>query len=398
MSEEGLEIPEERHAAGMLGQWVAIFTAILAAAGAVVRVRGRPPDERGTWVRGVRPFCVICASLFLGWVLWHQIQVTPQSAEAGDSARIREVALLRTGQQACGIPSDAYAWGPLGYSMRGNLGTTYLLLLSLSLPLWASIASFVLLWATALQRSALLWWPSIIMGGLACAWQPGITAWATSAWSSWVFTTTNLILVGTIWTRRLRWQLLMGFCAYWLSYTPHLQAAAIVSGFLASQRSIWRAGLALVAFGCGAILTLLVQAWQLICSGYTQPTIWGDLHFRFGGTWAQRWEMLPRLVRDYAAAVQTPLWSTWWFVEGTTVALGLTGLLWIWLQARYGLAWTALGSRLGRVVLIVFACALCTPVFMFAAPAFWAPHLHLFPGLILGPFIVMWMTVPMVGQ
>lgn len=40
MSEEGLEVPEKGHAAGRLGQWVAIFTAILAALGAVVSYRG----------------------------------------------------------------------------------------------------------------------------------------------------------------------------------------------------------------------------------------------------------------------------------------------------------------------------------------------------------------------
>ncbi len=40
MSEEGLEVPEEHRAAGTLGQWVAIFTAILAAAGAVVGYQG----------------------------------------------------------------------------------------------------------------------------------------------------------------------------------------------------------------------------------------------------------------------------------------------------------------------------------------------------------------------
>ena len=40
MSEEGLDIPEEAHASGRLEQWVAIFTAILAAFGAVVGFQG----------------------------------------------------------------------------------------------------------------------------------------------------------------------------------------------------------------------------------------------------------------------------------------------------------------------------------------------------------------------
>ena len=40
MSEEGLEVPEGGHAGGTLGQWVAIFTAILAAMGAVVGYQG----------------------------------------------------------------------------------------------------------------------------------------------------------------------------------------------------------------------------------------------------------------------------------------------------------------------------------------------------------------------
>lgn len=40
MGEEGLETLEERHAGGTLGQWVAIFTAILASLGAVVSYQG----------------------------------------------------------------------------------------------------------------------------------------------------------------------------------------------------------------------------------------------------------------------------------------------------------------------------------------------------------------------
>src|ERR1043166_3858431 len=40
MSEEGLEIPEHGHGSGPLEQWVAIFTAILAALGAVVGFEG----------------------------------------------------------------------------------------------------------------------------------------------------------------------------------------------------------------------------------------------------------------------------------------------------------------------------------------------------------------------
>ncbi|HXQ24195.1 MAG TPA: DUF4337 domain-containing protein [Candidatus Acidoferrales bacterium] len=40
MSEEGLEVPEAGHASGPLEQWVAIFTAILAAFGAVVGFQG----------------------------------------------------------------------------------------------------------------------------------------------------------------------------------------------------------------------------------------------------------------------------------------------------------------------------------------------------------------------
>ncbi len=40
MGEEGLDTLEERHAGGPLSQWVAIFTAILASAGAVVGYQG----------------------------------------------------------------------------------------------------------------------------------------------------------------------------------------------------------------------------------------------------------------------------------------------------------------------------------------------------------------------
>jgi hypothetical protein len=40
MSEEGLHVPHEGHASGPLGQWVAIFTAIIAALGAVVGFEG----------------------------------------------------------------------------------------------------------------------------------------------------------------------------------------------------------------------------------------------------------------------------------------------------------------------------------------------------------------------
>lgn len=40
MSEEELHVPHEAHGTGMLGQWVAIFTAVLAAFGAVVGFQG----------------------------------------------------------------------------------------------------------------------------------------------------------------------------------------------------------------------------------------------------------------------------------------------------------------------------------------------------------------------
>jgi len=40
MSEEGLDVPEESHGGGPLEQWVAVFTAILAAFGAVVGFQG----------------------------------------------------------------------------------------------------------------------------------------------------------------------------------------------------------------------------------------------------------------------------------------------------------------------------------------------------------------------
>jgi hypothetical protein len=40
MAEEGLEVPENEHRSGALGQWVAIFTALLAALGAVVGYHG----------------------------------------------------------------------------------------------------------------------------------------------------------------------------------------------------------------------------------------------------------------------------------------------------------------------------------------------------------------------
>jgi hypothetical protein len=40
MSEEELDLPEQSHGGGPLGQWVAIFTAILAALGAAVSYEG----------------------------------------------------------------------------------------------------------------------------------------------------------------------------------------------------------------------------------------------------------------------------------------------------------------------------------------------------------------------
>lgn len=183
---------------------------------------------------------------------------------------------------------------------------------------------------------------------------------------------------------------IVGYICGWIVYdTIFAQLAAVAAVRLARTHSLLAAVTATCAFLVGFVAAFLSHVLQvaLFYGSMDQAIsdILGEALFRLRPveTWQGRlYVWLPQLARDYWHAVWLPEWT---HLESLLLALSLWGLT-CWYQAD------------GWALRVVCIPPLSVAAWFVVAPAYSAPHLHLFPRLILfGPLTVLVCAVPMAG-